>query len=107
MMKSNAIVINTGRGALINTRSLIEALKAHKIAGACLDVYEEEEGIFFTDQSNEGITDDVLARLTTFPNVILTSHQAFLTQEALHNIADVTTANIVCLRTSDRCENEV
>lgn len=106
-MKSNAIIINTGRGALINTRALIEALKAHRIAGACLDVYEEEEGIFFTDQSNDGISDDILARLTTFPNVILTSHQAFLTQEALQNIADVTTANLVCLRETDHCENEV
>lgn len=106
-MKPNAVIINTGRGALINTRALIEALKARRIAGACLDVYEEEEGIFFTDQSSEGITDDILARLTTFPNVILTSHQAFLTQEALQNIADVTTANIVCLTETDHCENEV
>lgn len=106
-MKSNAVVINTGRGGLIDTHALIDALKAHRIGGACLDVYEEEEGVFFTDQSSEGITDDILARLTTFPNVIMTSHQAFLTQEALMNIADTTKKNLVCLINGTRCENEV
>ncbi len=106
-MKSNAIIINTGRGALIDTHALIDALKVHRIGGACLDVYEEEEGIFFTDQSSYGITDDVLARLTTFPNIILTSHQAFLTQEALENIADTTKKNFVCLVDGTLCENEV
>ncbi|QLY25233.1 2-hydroxyacid dehydrogenase [Bdellovibrio sp. KM01] len=106
-MKSNAILINTGRGGLIDTQALIKALKAHRIGGACLDVYEEEEGVFFTDQSSEGITDDILARLTTFPNVIMTSHQAFLTQEALMNIADTTKKNFVCLIHGTRCENEV
>ncbi|QDK47034.1 2-hydroxyacid dehydrogenase [Bdellovibrio sp. ZAP7] len=106
-MKSNAVLINTGRGGLIDTQALIKALKAHRIGGACLDVYEEEEGVFFTDQSSEGITDDILARLTTFPNVIMTSHQAFLTQEALMNIADTTKRNLVCLINGTRCENEV
>jgi D-lactate dehydrogenase len=106
-MKSNAVIINTGRGALIDTQALIGALKAHRIGGACLDVYEEEEGVFFTDQSSGGINDDILARLTTFPNVILTSHQAFLTQEALMNIADTTKKNFVCLVNGTHCENEV
>ncbi|WP_413582841.1 2-hydroxyacid dehydrogenase [Bdellovibrio sp. HCB288] len=107
MMKKNAVIINTGRGALIDTKELIEALKSHRIAGACLDVYEEEEGVFFTDQSAEGITDDVLARLTTFPNVILTSHQAFLTHEALVNIAETTRDNIKSLMRNESCNNEV
>ncbi|MDG0815331.1 2-hydroxyacid dehydrogenase [Bdellovibrio svalbardensis] len=93
-MKRNAILINTGRGAIIDTKALINALKTHQIGGACLDVYEEEEGIFFNDQSIEGIEDDILARLTTFPNVLITSHQAFLTKEALANIATTTIQNL-------------
>ncbi|WP_413558969.1 2-hydroxyacid dehydrogenase [Bdellovibrio sp. HCB209] len=107
MMKPNVVIINTGRGALIDTKEMVEALKVHRIGGACLDVYEEEEGIFFTDQSNEGIQDDMLARLTTFPNVVLTSHQAFLTNEALRNIADTTTNNIVCVAENRSCPNEI
>ncbi|WP_413576166.1 2-hydroxyacid dehydrogenase [Bdellovibrio sp. HCB290] len=107
MMKPNAVVINTGRGALIDSKALIEALKSHRIGGACLDVYEEEEGVFFTDQSSGGIMDDVLARLTTFPNVILTSHQAFLTEEALRNIAETTRDNIRNLLDSGACKNEL
>lgn len=94
LMKENAILINTGRGALIDTKALIKALKLKTIGGACLDVYEVEEGVFFNDMSEKGITDDVLARLLTFPNVIMTSHQAFLTNEALHNIADQTLQNL-------------
>ncbi len=93
-MKSNAVIINTGRGGLIDTAALITALKKHLIGGACLDVYEEEEGIFFSDLSEVGITDDVLARLLTFPNVLITSHQAFLTREALKNIAETTIFSI-------------
>jgi D-lactate dehydrogenase len=90
LMKPSALLINTGRGALIDTRALIEALKAHRIGGAGLDVYEEEESVFFRDHSDEGVDDDLLARLLTFPNVIVTSHQGFLTHEALNNIAEVT-----------------
>ena len=90
LMKTHAILINTGRGALVETHALIDALKTHRIAGAALDVYEEEEGIFFNDLSVNGIDDDLLARLITFPNVLLTSHQAFLTHEALQNIAETT-----------------
>lgn len=93
-MKQEAIIINTGRGALIDTQALIYALKKKRIAGACLDVYEEEEGIFFSDLSETGLDDDVLARLLTFPNVLMTSHQAFLTREALKNIADTTIESI-------------
>jgi D-lactate dehydrogenase len=94
MMKKEVVIVNTGRGALIDTKALIAALKKHRIAGACLDVYEEEAGIFFSDLSESGISDDLLARLLTFPNVLVTSHQAFLTSEALKNIAETTISSI-------------
>ena len=93
-MKKGVFLINTGRGALINTRDLIQALKAGQLGGAGLDVYEEEEKVFFQDHSDEILQDDVLARLLTFSNVIITSHQAFLTQEALDNIAQTTLSNV-------------
>jgi D-lactate dehydrogenase len=94
IMKKGVIILNTGRGGLIETTSLIKALKSKKLGGAGLDVYELEEGVFFNDLSGTGIDDDLLARLITFPNVVITSHQAFLTKEALHNIADQTLKNI-------------
>ncbi len=93
-MKRNVIVVNTSRGALIEAQALIAALKRRYVGGACLDVYEEEAGIFFSDLSEGGIDDDILARLLTFPNVLLTSHQAFLTREALQNIAETTISNM-------------
>lgn len=93
-MKSSAIIINTSRGGLIDSKALIQALKKKKVAGAGLDVYEEEENFFFKDLSGEVISDDTLARLITFPNVLITSHQGFLTKEALKNIAQVTLDNI-------------
>ncbi len=93
-MKKGVLLINTGRGALIDTKSLIHFIKNKHIAGAALDVYEEEENVFFKDLSSTIIQDDQLARLLTFPNVIITSHQAFLTKEALQNIADTTYFNI-------------
>ncbi len=89
-MKPGVMLINTGRGALIETQALITALKSGHIGYAGLDVYEEEEGVFFQDLSELGLQDDVLARLLTFPNVLVTSHQAFLTREALENIATTT-----------------
>ena len=91
-MKDNVMIINTGRGKLIDTQALIAALKSGKIGSAGLDVYEEESEYFFEDRSMELITDDMLARLLMFPNVLMTSHQAFFTKEALHNIA-LTTLN--------------
>jgi D-lactate dehydrogenase len=94
MMKPNVILINTSRGGLIDTRALIAALKSGRIGGAALDVYEEEEHYFFRDLSDRIIQDDVLARLLTFPNVVITAHQGFLTQEALTNIAETTLAGI-------------
>lgn len=94
LMNKSAILINTGRGALIDTAALIHALKHQRIGGACLDVYEEEDGVFFQDLSVSGIDDDVLARLLTFPNVLVTAHQGFLTQEALSEIVKTTMTNI-------------
>lgn len=93
-MKDGVMLINTGRGALIDTRALINNLKSGKVGSAGLDVYEEEAGIFFSDLSCQILSDDVLARLMTFPNVVITGHQAFLTTEALNNIADTTLSNI-------------
>ena len=97
LMKPGSILINVSRGALVDTKALIEALKSGRIAGVGLDVYEEEEGIFFEDLSGEVLHDDELARLLTFPNVLITSHQAFLTREALTEIASTTVANISAL----------
>jgi D-lactate dehydrogenase len=95
LMKPGTILINVSRGALIDTRALIEALKCERLGGVGLDVYEEEEGIFFEDLSNKILQDDDLARLLTFPNVLITAHQAFLTREALAEIARVTTTNLI------------
>ncbi len=92
-MKPGVILINVSRGALIDTTALIDALKSGQVGGVALDVYEEEEGVFFEDLSGQILHDDELARLLTFPNVLITSHQAFLTQEALAEIARVTVAN--------------
>ncbi len=93
-MKPGAMLINTSRGGLIDTRALIDGLKSGHIALAGLDVYEEEAGIFFHDVSDKVLDDDVLARLMTFNNVVVTSHQAFLTHEALGNIAETTLESI-------------
>jgi len=93
-MKSNVFIINTSRGGLIDSEALLNALKSQKVAGAGLDVYEEEAELFFEDFSEKIVDDDILARLVSMPNVILTSHQAFLTEEALKNIAEITIANL-------------
>ena len=93
LMKKDAVIINTGRGALIDTSALVKALKQNLIGGAALDVYEEESKYFFNDWSVNVISDDVLARLLTFPNVIVTGHQAFLTKDALEAIAHVSLQN--------------
>jgi D-lactate dehydrogenase len=96
-MKPGSFLINVSRGALIDTTALIEALKSGRLGGVALDVYEEEEGIFFEDLSGQVLQDDELARLLTFPNVLITSHQAFLTREALADIARTTVANLEAL----------
>jgi D-lactate dehydrogenase len=97
LMKPGAILINVSRGALIDTTALIEALKSGKLGGVALDVYEEEEGIFLEDLSGQVLQDDELARLLTFPNVLITAHQAFLTREAQADIARTTVANLEAL----------
>lgn len=93
-MKKNVVIVNTSRGALINSEDLLNGLKDEKIGGAALDVYEEETELFYEDMSYTIIHDDILSRLISMPNVIVTSHQAFLTEEALTNIADTTLANL-------------
>jgi D-lactate dehydrogenase len=105
-LKPGVILINVSRGALVDTVALIEALKTGQVGGVGLDVYEEEEGKFFEDLSGEVMADDVLARLMTFPNVIVTAHQAFLTKEALDEIARVTTENIVAFGKGESPEPE-
>jgi D-lactate dehydrogenase len=107
LMKPGVMLINTGRGGLVDTRALIKGLKSGKIGYVGLDVYEEESGIFFVDHSVDMIKDDVLVRLMTFPNVLITSHQAFLTAEALTNIADTTMENIADFMGGRSLKNEV
>jgi D-lactate dehydrogenase len=107
IMKKGVVIINTSRGALIDTEALVEGIKARKVGAACLDVYEEESDVFFHDFSGHIVNDDTLARLISMPNVIVTSHQAFLTAEALANIADTTLSNITGFFENDVCPNEV
>jgi D-lactate dehydrogenase len=92
-MKKGVYIVNTSRGALINTEDLLDALKEERVGGACLDVYEEETEFFYEDLSYTIIQDDILARIISLPNVIVTSHQAFLTKEALYNIAETSLQN--------------
>ena len=105
--KTGAVIINTSRGALIDTAALLKGIKSRKIGGACLDVYEEESDLFFEDNSGHILEDDTLARLMTMPNVLVTSHQAFLTEEALSNIAETTVNNINTFFEQGKCENEI
>lgn len=107
LMKKGAMFINTSRGGLVDTRALIKSLKSCHLGSAGLDVYEEEEKFFFQDHSFEVLTDDILARLMTFPNVILTSHQAFLTQEALQNIAETTLENLTMFEKKNALKYEI
>jgi D-lactate dehydrogenase len=106
-MKPGVMLVNTGRGALIDTVAVIAGLKTGRIGSLALDVYEEEAELFFEDRSSEVITDDVFARLLTFPNVLITAHQAFLTREALAAIAHTTLANLTDLEAGRACSNEV
>ncbi len=106
-MKKGVMMINTSRGALIDSDALLEGIKSRQVGGACLDVYEEEGDLFFEDFSGHIVSDDTLARLITMPNVLLTSHQAFLTSEALKNIADVTVSNLLSLERDGECINEL
>ena len=107
-MKKGVVILNTSRGALIDAEALLEGIKARKIGAACLDVYEEEADIFFEDRSGHILNDDLLSRLISMPNVIVTSHQAFLTEEALNNIAETTVNNIRSYFDNNGiCDNEL
>lgn len=106
-MKKTAMLINTSRGALVDSRALVRALKRRELGAAGLDVYEEEGGIFFEDLSGQVLEDDVLARLLSFPNVLITSHQAFMTREALSNIASVTLENVRAFAADEELPNAV
>ncbi len=103
--KNGVIILNTSRGGLIDAEALIKGIKSKKIGGAGLDVYEEESDVFFKDCSDMVMTDDILARLISMPNVIVSSHQAFLTNEALNNIAQTTVNNIKEYFEKGKCEN--
>lgn len=94
-MKDGVVIVNTSRGGLVSTEDLIEGIKQQKVGAACLDVYEEEGDLFYEDFSGNIVQDDKLVRLIAMPNVIVTSHQAFLTNEALDNIASTTINNLV------------
>jgi len=107
VMKPGVLIINTSRGGLLDARSAIEALKSGHLGGLAIDVYEEEEALFFEDLSGRVIQDDVFARLTTFPNVLITGHQAFFTREALRNIAETTLQNIEDFEKGGQCPNRV
>jgi D-lactate dehydrogenase len=107
VMKPGVMLINTSRGALIDTKALIRSLKSGHLGAAGLDVYEEEEGVFFVDHSDEILKDDVLARLMTFPNVMMTSHQGFLTKEALAQIAETTLKSVKEFENGEALTNEV
>ena len=107
-MKKGVVIVNTSRGGLINAEALLEGIKARKIGAACLDVYEEEADVFFEDRSGHILNDDLLSLLISMPNVIVTSHQAFLTEEALNNIAETTVSNILSFFENDGiCDNEL
>jgi D-lactate dehydrogenase len=107
MMRPTALVVNTSRGALIDTPAIIEALKAGRLRGLAIDVYEEEEHLFFEDHSADVVQDDTFARLLTFPNVIVTGHQAFFTDTALADIARTTLANATAFARGEPLSNRV
>jgi len=105
--RRGVVLLNTSRGALVDAEALLAGIKSRKVGAACLDVYEEESDLFFEDNSGHILDDDTLARLISMPNVIVTSHQAFLTEEALSNIAETTVGNLVGFFENNQCPNEV
>jgi D-lactate dehydrogenase len=107
VMKRGAMLINTSRGALIHTHSVIEALKRGHLGALGMDVYELEEGLFFQNHEGEIIGDEIIARLMTFHNVLITGHQGFFTQESLNEIAGVTVGNLKCFENGEECHNIV
>ena len=107
LMKPGVMLVNTSRGGLIDTKAAINGLKSRKIGYLALDVYEQEENMFFEDLSGEIIQDDIFERLLTFPNVIITGHQAFFTEDALNNIAETTLSNITQIAQKQSCANKL
>ncbi|MFI8084930.1 2-hydroxyacid dehydrogenase [Kitasatospora sp. NPDC086009] len=105
LMKDDAILINSSRGGLVDTTALVETLRAGRLSGVGLDVYEEETGVFFYDRSVEGVSDDTLARLVTFPQVLITSHQAYFTHTAVGQIIEATVRNVDDFEAGRRSEN--
>ena len=105
--KRGVVILNTSRGALVDAEALLTGIKSRKVGAACLDVYEEESDFFFEDFSGHILEDDILARLISMPNVIVTSHQAFLTEEALSNIAETTVQNLAGFFETNQCPNEL
>jgi len=106
-MKEGAILINTARGGIVKTEDVIDALKSGHLGGYATDVYEHERGVFFKDNSKNGINDEVLKELIALPNVLLTPHQAFATKEALFRIAETTIYNLDCWEEGKTCKNEL
>ncbi|UAM98184.1 2-hydroxyacid dehydrogenase [Polaribacter litorisediminis] len=106
-MKKGVMLINAGRGALVHTQDVIDALKSGQIGYFGMDVYEEEKGLYFEDHSEDILQDDIMARLMTFKNVLISSHQAFLTDTALKNIARITFENLECIEKGGTCINEI
>lgn len=105
MMKDDAILVNSSRGGLIDSQALVAQLREGRFTGVGLDVYEAEAGLFFLDKSLETVEDDTLARLVTFPNVLVTSHQAYYTRDAVGQIVDATAANVLDYTEGRRSEN--
>lgn len=106
-MKPGVMIINTGRGAIVDTKAVIHHLKSGRVGALGIDVYELEDGLFFDDHSGDVLLDDQIARLMTFPNVLITGHQAFLTAEALFQIAHVTLSNVADFEAGRGLRNEV
>lgn len=106
-MKDGVMLVNTSRGGLVDTEAVVEALKSKKVGHLALDVYEQESDVFFRDLSDEILADDVLSRLLTFPNVLITGHQGFFTQEAMTQIAEVTLSNVATVARGEVCDNEL
>ena len=106
-MKPGVVLLNTSRGGIVDTDAVIAGLKTGQIGGLAIDVYEEEADLFFEDLSSQVIHDDVFARLLTFPNVLVTGHQAFFTREAMEQIAATTLSNITEIESGTDCQNTV
>ena len=104
-MKPGAMLVNTSRGALVEHHAIIDALKRKHLGGLAIDVYDSEEGLFFQNHEGEILDDEVISRLMTFPNVLITGHQGFFTKESLSEIASVTIDNLKCFAEGRECQN--